>query len=512
MNRRPTRTKDATMTYLPHMTHAILSISVALAVASTSSGQGKIPPRPETLTYPELKFTPPKASEYRTTLSDGTPLYMFPSHEFPLINLTMTFMGGSNMDPANQVGLAGMTASMIRTGGSKSLSADEVDEKLEFMATNLGVMSSGWMSTASVDCLKSNFDESLKILVDLLRNPAFDEAKFKIARDQVFEGLKQRNDNASSISGREWGYLVFGEDHFEAAQATGDSINSITAADMTKRAESIFHPGNMIISVTGDFDPKTLPAALEKAFAGWTKGPANPKPDAPTHTMVPGVFFVEKDIPQGKVTIGMPAIQRDDPDFFAYTLMNEILGGGGFSSRIVQKVRSDEGLAYSAGSGFKAGAFYPGTFRAGFESKSPTCALATKIILEEITRMRDSQVSDSELDIAKNSFIETFPANFASKAGTLGVFVSDEMTKRPAGYWDSFREKIRAVTPEEIQKCAQKHLDSSKMTILVVGKWADVAKGDLQGRATMALFGPAVQIAPRDPVTLKSQPVPPSGG
>lgn len=482
-------------------------VALPLSIASVASAQGGIPARPESLSYPELNFTPPKAADYRTTLADGTPVYMFPSREFPLISLTITAMGGSNLDPQGKVGLASMTGAMIRRGGSVSRSADQVDERLEFMASNLAVGSSAWTSTASIDCLSSNFDETLAILVDLLRNPGFEADKFKIARDETLEGLKQRNDNASSISGREWGYLVYGQDHFESAQPTGASIDSITAEDMKEMTQAIFHPGNFIVAISGDFDPATMPAKLEAAFAGWPKGERNATPTAPTHEMTPGVFFVEKDIPQGKITIGMRSIQRDDPDFFAYTVMNGILGGGGFSSRVTQKVRSDEGLAYSAGTGFSAGAFYPGTFRAGFESKSPTCALATKIIFEEIERMRATQVTSDELDVAKNSFIETFPANFASKKGALGVFVVDELTGRPAGYWDAFRDQIRAVTAEDVQRVAQKHLDPSKLTVLVVGKWSDISKGDLQGRATMAEImsatGPAQQIPARDPVTLE---------
>ncbi|MSR28633.1 MAG: insulinase family protein [Phycisphaerales bacterium] len=488
----------------------------SLVTATPAFAQGAIPSRPESLNFPELKFTPPKASEYRTTLSDGTALYMFPSHEFPLITLTITCMGGSNLDPAGKEGLAWMTAAMIRQGGSTSRTASEVDERLDFMATNLGVNSSGWTSSATMDCLKSNFDESLAILVDLLRNPGFDAEKFKIAKGELLEGLKQRNDNAAAISAREWGYLVYGEDHFESAQPTGESVDSISTDDMRAMATRVFNPGNMIVSATGDFDPTTLPAALEKAFAGWQRGERIAPPSAPTHEMPAGVFYVEKDIPQGKVTIGMRSIMRDNPDFYAYTVMNEILGGGGFSSRITQKVRSDEGLAYSAGSGFRAGAFYPGVFRAAFESKNPTCALAAKIIFEELDRIRDTQVSASELDIAKNSFIETFPANFASKAGTLGVFVADEMTTRPAGYWDSYRDNIRAVTPDDIQRVAQKYLDPKSMTVLVVGKWSDISKGDLQGRATMSQIMPedglATQLPLRDPVSLKPLPIPPSGG
>lgn len=491
---------------------AASAVASTILVASTTLAGGtaipqNIPPRPESITYPALKFTPPKASEYRTTLSDGTPVYMVPSHEFPLINLSITCMGGSNLDSSTLPGLSSMTSSMIRRGGTVTMSADEVDEKLEFMATNLGVRGGDWNSSASIDCLKSNFDASLAILVDLLKNPGFDEAKFKIAKGDMMEGLKQRNDDASSISGREWGYLVYGEDHFESRQPTGAGLEAITTSDMRGMASKIFHPGNMIISVTGDFDPKTMPGILEKALAGWATGPKNAPPTAPTHEMKPGVYFVEKDIPQGKVTIGLRSIQRENPDFYAYTMMNEILGGGGFSSRITQRVRSDEGLAYSAGSGFRAGPFYPGIFRAAYESKSPTVALAAKLIFEEFDRMRNTLVSASELETAKNSFTETFPSTFASKAGMLGVFVSDEWTNRPAGYWENYREKIRAVTPQDIQRVAQKYLDPSQMTILIVGKWSDISKGDLQGRATMEQFtkqfGPATQLPMRDPISLK---------
>lgn len=496
---------------------SIFSALLAGCAICAPAGAGSIPPRPETITYPALKFTPPKASDFRTTLSDGTPVYMYPSHEFPLINLSFSCMGGSNLDPADKPGLVGMTTSMMRRGGTTTMSADTVDQKLEFMATNLGVRGSDWTTSASMDCLKSSFDESLAIFIDILKNPGFDEAKFKVARGDALEALKQRNDDAAAISAREWNYLVYGDDHFESRQPTGDSIESITASDMREMAAKIFHPGNMIISVTGDFDPKVMTATLEKALAGWTAGPRNDAPVAPTHQMKPGIFFVEKDIPQGKVTIGMRSILRDNPDFYAYTIMNEILGGGGFSSRVMQRVRSDEGLAYSAGTGFRAGAFYPGVFRAGYESKSPTVALASKLIFEEFDRMRNSLVSASELDTAKNSFIETFPNNFASKPGTLGVFVADEWTKRPAGYWENYREKIAAVTPQDIQRVAQKYLDPSQMTVLVIGKWSDIAKGDLQGRATMEqitphLSGPATQLPSRDPVTLKPVPVPASGG
>ncbi len=483
--------------------HTLVGLIACAAGATAFGGDTKIPARPESLVHPPLVYTPPAASAYRSTLADGTTLFMVPSHEFPLISLTISCMGGRNLDPAGLDGLSATTAAMMRLGGTTTMSANEVDEKLDFMATNMSIRSQDWMSTASIDCLASNFDASLAILIDTLKNPGFDEAKFKIARADALEGLKQRNDDAGSISAREWNYIAYGANHFESRQPTGASIEAITIDEMRTMAARIFHPGNMIISVTGDFDPKTLPATLEKALAGWAKGTANAAPVGPDHTIQPGVYFVRKAIPQGKVIVGLASIQRDNPDFYAYTMMNEILGGGGFSSRIMGRVRSDEGLAYSAGSSFRAGPFYPGIFRAGYESKSPTVALALKLIMEEFNKIREQPVTAAELDIAKTSAIETFPSTFASKPAMLGVFVSDEWTKRPAGYWEHFREKINAVTAADIQRVAQKYLVPSKMAILIVGNWDDISKGDLQGRATMALFGPATELPMRDPITLE---------
>ena len=495
--------RTSTFNHTRLATLALSCATIALLGTTATAGDTQISKRPETLVYPPLLFSPPTASQYRTTLSDGTTLFMLPSHEFPLINLSISCMGGRNLDTANLAGLASMTAGMMRLGGTTTMSANDVDERLDFMATNMGVRSQDWTTTASIDCLASNFDASLAILIDTLKNPGFDDAKFKIARADALEGLKQRNDDASSISGREWNYLVYGGDHFESRQPTGPSIEAITVAEMRTMAARIFHPGNMIISVTGDFDPKTLPATLDKALAGWTKGPANAAPVGPTHKIQPGVYYVQKAIPQGKVIIGLESMQRDNPDFYAFTMMNEILGGGGFSSRIMGRVRSDEGLAYSAGSNFRAGIFYPGIFRAGYESKSPTVALALKLIMEEFNKMRDQPVTAAELDIAKASAVETFPSTFASKSAMLGVFVSDEWTKRPAGFWENYRAKITAVTAADIQRVAQKYLVPSKMAILVVGNWADISKGDLAARANMSLFGPATEQPMRDPITLE---------
>jgi predicted Zn-dependent peptidase len=158
--------------------------------------------------------------------------------------------------------------------------------------------------------------------------------------------------------------------------------------------------------------------------------------------------------------------------------MNDILGGGGFTSRIMSRVRSDEGLAYSAGSSFGLGIYYPGNFRASFQSKNPTTSQAIDIVMEEINRVRTTKVTDEELVTAKNSAIEVFPRIFATAAQVASTFAQDEYTKRPADYWTTYRDRIRAITADDVQRVAQKYLQPDKLVVLVVGNIDEITKGN----------------------------------
>ncbi len=484
---------------------AAATTAVAAAAAGVPAG---VPKRPEQIVFAPLAFEPPDASTFRRTLADGTVVYLAPSHEFPLVNLVVTFKGGASLDPADVPGLASMTARMVREGGTATMKASELDESLDFLATDVGVAANETFTAATMNCLKSNFDESLKLFLSMLRTPAFDEQRLGTARGRVLESLKQRNDDASSILSREWKRLVYGTDHFEASEPTDRTVAAISRDRLAEMHRRIFHPGNMIVSVSGDFDEKEMLGKLEKALAGWERGGPVADPVAPTAVLQPGLYHVPKEIPQGKVVMGSRAITRDDPDAIPFLLLNEILGAGGFTSRLMQQVRSNEGLAYSVRSSLTPRVFYPGDFRAGFESKNATVALAAKIVMEQIAKMRNELVTDDELETAKASLIETFPRQFESRPQMLRVFVNDEWTKRPKDYWKTFRDKVRAVTREDLKRVAQKHLDPEKMAILVVGDWENIAPGDLEKRASMNdFFGGKVKHLPlRDPLTLEPLP------
>ena len=496
----------------------LLSVIIGTVLASSAWSAvaqplAALPERPEAIEFAPLDFTPPDPARFRRTLPDGTIVYVAPAHEFPLITVSITFKGGASLDPADVPGLVAATARMMREGGTAAAKPAEFDETLDYLATEIGLASSDTFTVATMNCLSRTFDDSLRLFIEMLRRPGFDAGRLETSKARLIESLKQRNDDASSIISREWRRLLWGSDHFESRDPTQASVAAMTRPRMEEVHRRIFHPGNMIVSVSGDFDEKEMLAKLAAAFAGWQRGPAVPDPEVPTAPLKPGLYHVPKDIPQGKVLIGMRSITRDDPDAIPLAILNDILGGSGFTSRIMQQVRSNEGLAYSAASAVAPKVYYPGQFQARFESKNATVALATKIVMDLVEQVREEPVTYEELETAKLAAIETFPRQFESKPGMLRLFVNDEWTKRPPGYWKSYRDKVSAVTREDLQRVARKHLDPEKMAILVVGDWEAIAGGDLEGRASMKEFfgGDVTHLPLRDPLTLEPLPAAAAG-
>lgn len=499
---------------MKNTTNTLAVIGLVIAAAGAHSFASTIPARPEQIEFKPLQFEPPVAKDYRHVLpKSGVPVYLLPSNEFPLVTITLSFKGGQYLEPAGKEGLAGLTGQMIRRGGTATVSAQDMDEKFDFLASNVNVGIGSTTATATINSLTSNLNESFPLFMDMVRNPGFQSDKFDIVKAETIENMKQRNDDADNIMGREWNALMWGREHFEGRVATKTSLDAISIDDMKAFQKRLMHPGNLIVGVTGDFKQADILAMLDSAFDGWAKGEPVGDPPAPSVSQQPGVYHIEKDIPQGKVRIGMRGITRDDPDAIAVAVMNDILGGGGFTSRIMNRVRTEEGLAYGAGSTFLNKVWYPGEFRSTFASKNRTCALALKIIMDEFQKIRSEPVTEQELTTAKNQFIDTFPRTFESKAGTLGVFINDEWTKRPEGYWQSFRDKVRAVDAKEVQRVAEKYVTPENMFVLVVGKWEDIKAGDpaqqdLAKKVTMSDFfgGKAEELPLRDPLT--QEPIP----
>jgi zinc protease len=482
----------------------------SIAHAATAPQSADVAARPEQLTFKPFDFAAPDGDKVRHTLPGGVVAYIVEDHSLPLVKLQATFRTGAFREGEHETGLAAMTAAMMRQGGTAKWTPEEFDQKADFLAAAVSSSAGPTSASAALDVITPALGEGLDLLFDMVRNPRFDEARLAIQKSTALEEMKQRNDDAGDIVDREWDFLSRGEKHYASRRMTQDDLEAITRDKLVAFHRRTWGPEHLVVAISGDVDTRKTLADLGRRLAGWKAGEAEAvwPPRGPEFTPPPGLFHIEKDIPQGKVTMGELGIQWKsyaDPEAYALKVMDDILGGGGFTARLVKRVRSDEGLAYGIYSEFGIGTFWPGLFEIGFASKNPTVALATKIVLEEVERIRTGAVSEEELRVSKSSFIDTFPRTFESPAATARTFANDEVIGRPHSYWTEYRRRIEAVSAENVRAAAAKYLDPAKLAMLVVGKWSEIEPGDAGGRAKMAeLFGGQVTHLPlRDPLTLQ---------
>ncbi len=485
-----------------------LALASVAAPALAQAQAETIPAHPTDLVFEPLQFDPPDPAAHRHVLSNGVVAFVVPDHALPLVTVSVIVRAGAWLEPPERAGLAALTGSQMRAGGAGDRAPAAFDEEAAFLAANLSSGLGDTSGRASVNCLTKDLDASLDLLFDMLRRPQFDADRLELAKSRVLQDMERRNDATQSIEMREWGRLLRGADHFTTIPSTRATIEAITRDDLVAFHEQYYHPGNFIFAISGDVDPDDILPRLEARMADWpARDPVTDSVPTPGHELQPGIYVVDKDdVNQGRVVIGHEGAMRDNPDRYALMVMNDILGGGGFTSRLLTRIRSDEGLAYSAYSSFGLGTYYPGAFRASFQSRSETVARATAIVLDEIERIRTEPVSEAELRTTKASFIETFSRNFSRPASTAGLFASDEYTGRDPDYLATYRDNISAVSGDDVLRVAQEYLAPDRLVILVVGDRATIEAGDPDNPEIQleGLAGGAITAIPLpDPFTME---------
>ena len=472
----------------------------------------EIPDRPEKLTFPESRYEPPVPAEYRVPLQAGPIAYLVPDTELPLVNVQVLVRCGSYLEPVGRAGLADFTGHLLVRGGTANRSPEELEERLAFLAAGLTSGIGDEQGTVNLNLLSKDLTEGLQLLREVLTSPRFETNRLNLYRQQIIQGMQQRNDDSADIEAREQALLSYGPDFWSNHFTTLKSVESITPEDLRDFHRKWFHPTNFVVAVNGDFDRTKMIAALETVFGNWPFSGTVPPP-IPTNTVLakPGVYVVNKEVNQGRVSVLLPGVKRNDPDFIAIQVMNDILGGGGFTSRIMNRVRSDEGLAYGASSQFPGGVNFAKPFEAAVQSKSRTVTYASSIILDEINRISSTPVSNEELQTAKRSFIDTFPEHFNTKGKVATTFARDEFTGRYAqtpDFWRTWRGKVEAVTAEDVKRVAAKHLHPDEAIILIVGQQDEITKGhpDHPVKLAQLASGKVTELPLRDPLTLEPLP------
>lgn len=442
----------------------LLAVLIApAALAAQTATDWKAIPKP-----PLRPFQPQQPR--RVALANGMVIFLQEDHELPLIRGTAHVRGGSREEPAAKAGLLDIYGDVWRTGGTKARTGDALDDFLEARAARVETSSDIDSTAVSFDTLKTAFEEVFPVWLEVLREPAFRDDKVDLARTQMNTGISRRNDNPAGIAGREATKLVYGADSPYARDAEYATVAAVTRDDLVAWHRAHVHPNNMILSVLGDFDAKAMEARLRKAFESWPKGPAAAKVQATFHEPKAGVYVVNKDdVTQSNVRLVHLGTTRDNPDYFALEVMNEVFGGG-FSARLFTNVRTKKGLAYGVGGGVGTSWDHPGVFSVGLGTKTETTVAGIEALLEEIDNLQKTPATGDELKRAKDAILNSFVFRFDSKGKVLAEKVLYEFYGYPPDFLERYRTGIEAVTAADVARVAQKYVHKDRLAILVVGK------------------------------------------
>ncbi|BFU94599.1 MAG: putative Peptidase M16 [Nitrospira sp.] len=425
---------------------------------------------PRSMKFEPVEFTPPDPD--RVMLENGMVVYLLEDHELPLITLSATLRTGAWLDPAEKVGLAAITGTVMRTGGGGTRSAEQVDQELEQFAGDVGIAIGRLSGSASLDVLSKDFKRGLDIFAGLLRSPSFEPARLELAKLQAIESIRRRQDNPGSIVSREFLKQLYGPDHPSARESTVESIRRITRTDLVAFHGKTVYPNGMILGVTGDFRKDEMLAMLRAAFGDWKKGevPELKIPDVrESAASAPAIRFVGKETSQTHLRVGHLSIKETDPDYAALALANDILGGSSFRSRLFNDVRTKRGLAYSVGSRLTPGVHDQGVWLMRAETKLPSTQEVITRFVANLERIRTDVVSEEELAEAKEAYVNSFVFSFPNAAAVVNRLIELEYDGLPKDFLQQLRARVVALKREELLAAARKHLHPDRLTIVAVG-------------------------------------------
>jgi zinc protease len=440
------------------------------------------------------------AEPKRIPLPNGMIIFLQEDHELPLIDGSIRIRGGAQQETPAKIGMVDLYGEVWRTGGTKSQTGDQMDDYLEARAAKVETNGGGDSTSIGWSCLKADFDDVFKIVLDLLHDPEFRADKLELAQSQFEESTARRNDNPASIAARESLKLAYGPNSPYARQAEYATILAVKRADLFAWHKQYVHPNNMIVGISGDFDSAAMEAKLKAAFASWPKGPAAAKTKVEINPAKPGYYLVSKeDVNQSNVRMVAPGTDRRNPDYFAIEVFNEVMGGG-FSSRLVQDIRTKLGLAYSVGGGIGTSFDHPGVTRFVLGTKSESTIQAIQAVYGDVDDLQKKPITDDEIKRAKDSILNSFIFNFDTPDKVLHERMAYEFYGYPLNFLEQYRAGIEKANVADVNRVAGKYLHKAQLAVLVVGNPKDFDK-------PLSELGPVTNID----ITIPPPPGEPSG-
>lgn len=454
-----------------------------LTVASTAVALP--PPDPDKLRYPPLHFNLPEAK--RIVLENGIVLYFLEDHELPLVTVNAIVRTGTMYDSAGKEGTAEITAYLMRTGGTQKLSSNEIDNKFDFIAASPAITVSLDFTRINYSLLNKDLDQGLNLLSQILITPAFEEKKFELAKNLKSEELRRLKDDPPRLAFREFNRLIY-RDNPRGKFISTKSLKNIERKDLINFHKKFYQPQNIMFAVTGDISFEEAVSKIKLYFGNWQSHGKPASPPALPQKSPAGFYCIDKDITQSIVISGQFAPGKNNPDFYAFEILDFIIGSGGFPSRIFSAVRNNEGLAYSAGSSYRDRPDQ-GVFAAYAFTKTESTIKTFSLIESILNQSQEDTITSSEIEWAKKSLNDSFVFSFTSPEQIAWQQMKLEYDQMPSDFLTTYRNKISSIQVNDLKRVSAAYLDKKNKVTLILGNIKKF-KEDLTGNRRPVLITP----------------------
>ena len=465
---------------IKNSSNIVTALILIALVASLAFGQGGAPTQQQTTKGAVIKGKAPVSKEVlrvklpraeEATLPNGLQVVLLKSTKVPTFNMQMVVLTGGLADPADYRGLASFTASLLREGTAKR-SSKEISEQVDALGATLNAGSglSSFTTNISTAGLVENFDQTLDLFADVIRNPTFPQTEVARYKTRTLSQLQLQRSIPQFLAAEQFSRAIYGTSHpASLIVPPSESINKVSTKDLMDFHAKYYRPNNAILAIVGDVTMKEIMPKLEKAFGDWQKGdvPATTIPAAPSQGESRIYLIDRPGSVQTVLQLGTLGIERTSPDYFAVLLADRVLGGGP-SGRLFLNLREDKGHTYGAYSNF-GGSKFRGTWISSAEVRTDVTEGAMHEFMAELNRLRDQPVSAEELENAKRAIIGSFALSLEQPQALLQNIITQKLYNLPADYWDTYPQKVTAITPADVQRVAQKYIDLGHLQVVAVG-------------------------------------------
>jgi predicted Zn-dependent peptidase len=406
----------------------------------------------------------------RFDLANGLTVLVVENHKLPRVSIQLT-MDNPPIFQGDKAGVASLTGSLLGNG-SKTISKDEFNEEIDFMGASLNFGSGGAYGSS----LTKYFPRLLELMADAAINPNFTQEEFEKERDKLITGLKTSEKSASAIASRVQGALAYGKGHPYGEFTTEETVNNVTLADVQRFYNDYFVPANAYLIVIGDTNVKQVKELVEKHFSPWVQAtPPSVQFSEPADAQYTQINFV--DVPnavQSEIRVqNLVDLKMKDQDYLPALVANRILGGGG-EARLFLNLREDKGYTYGSYSSIRSNKWAPSRFQATASVRNMVTDSSVVEILKEIERIKTEPVSDKELEIAKAKYIGNFVLALERPSTVAGYKLNILTEDLPEDYYNTYLERINAITKEDVQRAAQEYFKTDNARVVIAGKGSDV--------------------------------------